>query len=97
MFRKLRESTDPVTITVDGAAVPAERGEPLAAVLLRQEAPFARTTAVSGASRAPYCMMGVCFDCLAIVDGMPSVRTCQTPVRDGMRVESQRGQRTVGS
>ena len=35
--------------------------------------------------------MGVCQDCLVTVDGRPNVRACVTPVRDGMRVESQRG------
>jgi hypothetical protein len=38
-------------------------------------------------------MMGACFDCLAVVDGRPSVQTCMTPVRDGMRIERQDGAR----
>lgn len=93
MFRKLYSpaSGDAVTIVVDGAPVEAEIGETVAAVLLRT-APFhARTTPVSGARRAPYCLMGVCFDCLAVVDGAHSTQTCQTPVRHGMRVERQQG------
>lgn len=96
MFHKLHEPASPVTITVDGAAVTAEAGEPIAAVLLRLEPPIARTTPVGVRPRAPYCMMGVCFDCLAIVDGTPSTQTCRIGVREGMRVERQHGVRAVG-
>ena len=95
MFRKLHESRCGASITVDGAAVPAEVGEPLAAVLLRLDPPTTRTTPVRGEPRGPYCMMGVCFDCLAIVDGTPSTQTCRIAVRDGMRVERQHGLRAV--
>jgi D-hydroxyproline dehydrogenase subunit gamma len=97
MFRKLHEPTqNAVTLTIDGAAVTAEAGESVAAVLLRQSPPWSRTTPVSQSRRAPYCMMGVCFDCLAQVDGEASVQTCLTTVRDGMRVERQHGKRSLG-
>ena len=96
MFRKLHEPTASVTITVDGNAIAAEIGETVAAVLLRLAKPIARTTPIGAKPRAPYCMMGVCFDCLAVVDGIPSTQTCLTSVRGGMRVERQHGPRTVG-
>jgi predicted molibdopterin-dependent oxidoreductase YjgC len=35
--------------------------------------------------------MGVCFDCLVVVDGRPNVRACMTWVADGMRVSRQDG------
>ena len=97
MFRKLHEPTAPITVEIDGAAVSAELGESVAAVLMRQAEQWSRLTPVSGARRAPYCMMGICFDCLAEVDGTPSVQTCLTPVRDGMIVKRQRGKRRLGS
>lgn len=34
--------------------------------------------------------MGVCFDCLIVVDGQPNLRACMTPVRHGIRVEVPR-------
>lgn len=95
MFRKLRDPVPGLAITVDGVAVPAEPGESVAAVLLRLEPPLARTAPVDGSARAPYCLMGVCFDCLAVVDGVPSTQTCLTPVKHGMRVERQRGKRSL--
>ncbi|CAM4045517.1 (2Fe-2S)-binding protein [Bordetella tumulicola] len=96
MFRKLHDAGAPtLTLTIDGAAVSATPGETVAAVLLRQETPATRTTPVCESPRAPYCMMGVCFDCLAIVDGVASTQTCLVTVRDGMRVERQFGKRSV--
>ncbi len=95
MFRKLHEPAAAVTVLVDGVPVQAEAGEPAADVLLRTPPGWSRTTPVSGSRRAPYCMMGVCFDCLAVVDGVASVQTCLTPVRDGMRIERQHGPRTL--
>lgn len=78
------------TIKIDDDTVEAEEGEPVAAVLLRH-APFtSRTTPVSGQPRAPFCMMGVCFDCLVEIDGQTSVRSCMAQVRAGMAVRRQR-------
>lgn len=92
MFRKIEgvgSRKRPVAINIDGDVIVADEGEPLAAVLLRC-APFTtRTTPVSGASRAPFCMMGACFDCLVEVDGKTSIRSCLIPVQDGMVVRRQ--------
>ena len=95
MFRTLPDAAGlNLRVTIDGVAVEARSGEPLAAVLLRTPPFIARTTVVSGAARGPYCLMGACFDCIAIVDGTPSRRTCMIEVADGMRVERQHGRRT---
>jgi D-hydroxyproline dehydrogenase subunit gamma len=97
MFRKLQDVSlsDTLKIIVEGEEVGACEGETVAGVLLRRAPLLMRSTPVSGASRAPYCMMGVCFECLAVVDGIPSVQTCLTIVRAGMRVERQCGRREV--
>jgi hypothetical protein len=96
MFRKLHEpGAQALTVYIDDVAVPAETGETVAAVLLRQESAATRTTPVNESPRAPYCMMGVCFDCLAIVDGVASTQTCLVTVHEGMRVQRQFGKRSV--
>ncbi|ARP82002.1 (2Fe-2S)-binding protein [Bordetella genomosp. 8] len=96
MFRKLHEpGAQALTVYIDGAAVSAEPGESVAAVLLRQDTAATRTTPVKESPRAPYCMMGVCFDCLAIVDGVASTQTCLVTVQEGMRIERQFGKRSV--
>lgn len=91
MFRTLPEMDTSVTLQVDGVAVRAGRGETVAAVMLRQPEIWTRQSPIGGSRRAPYCVMGVCFDCLAEVDGQGSTQTCLTIVRDGMRVRRQRG------
>ncbi len=96
MFKRLVERGAPVAITVDGKTVGARPGDTIAAALLAAGIEHCRTTPVSGAPRAPYCLMGVCFDCLVTVDGVGSRQACLVPVRHGMRVETQQGKREAG-
>ncbi len=96
MFKKLHDSgTATLMLYVDDQPVTAERGESVAAVLLRQQTPATRTTPVRESPRAPYCMMGVCFECLIGVDGVESMQACLVTVREGMRVTRQFGRRSV--
>jgi len=84
-----------VTLTIDGRSVQARDGDTIAAVMLAAGFPHCRTTPVSGAPRAPYCMMGVCFDCLVVVDGVGNRQGCLVRVREGMTVELQLGKRAL--
>lgn len=84
-----------LTIYLDGAPLTACEGDSVAAALLSHGIHTTRQTPVSGASRGPYCMMGACFECLAVVDGQPGVQTCLTQVRDGLRIERQIGARSL--
>jgi D-hydroxyproline dehydrogenase subunit gamma len=98
MFRKLHDpGASAITIFIDGRPVAAEAGESVAAVMLRQPEAWSRTTPVSYSPRAPYCMMGVCFECIVEVDGQGSVQGCLTPVSDGMRVNRQQGPRRLSA
>jgi len=96
MFKRLAEKGAPVAITVDGKAVGARVGDTVASALLAAGINHCRTTPVTGAPRAPYCLMGVCFDCLVTIDGVGSRQGCLVPVREGMRVETQLGKREAG-
>ena len=60
-------------------------GDTVAAALLAAGIDHCRTTPVTGAPRAPYCLMGVCFDCLVTIDGVGNRQACLVPVREGMR------------
>jgi len=96
MFQRLHDSdADIVILSVDGTPIEARAGDSVAAALLAAGIVSCRTTAVSGAPRAPYCMMGVCFDCLVAVNGVGNRQACLVRVRDGMRVETQQGKREV--
>ena len=86
-----RADPGPLTVFFDGLPVPARAGESVAAALIASGITATRRTAVSGAARGAFCMMGACFDCLATVDGQAGVQLCLTSVRDGMRIETQVG------
>jgi predicted molibdopterin-dependent oxidoreductase YjgC len=97
MFKRRESPSQDVTIYVDNRPLRAGSGENLAAVLLEHGiVPFRRHD-VSAEPRAPYCMIGKCFDCLIQVDGRANCQACMTTVRDGMRVECQRpvGERDI--
>jgi hypothetical protein len=85
------------TLWWEDSPIPCREGDSVAVALLAAGVIATRTTAVSGASRGPYCMMGACFECLAEVDGRPNVQTCMTAVKDGMRLRRQDGARVVGA
>lgn len=78
-----------VTLRVDGRelVVPAHRTV-AAAIMSEGDRSGWRTTRRAGAPRGLFCGIGVCYDCLATVDGKPTVRTCLVAVRDGMTVET---------
>ena len=80
-----------VHLTLDGRELEAREGEPIVAALLANGVRVCRTSAQSGEPRGPFCAVGRCPDCMMTVDGALNVRTCMTPVRDGMRIETQQG------
>jgi predicted molibdopterin-dependent oxidoreductase YjgC len=78
-------------ILVDRKKIPAIEGEPIAAALLAAGIRKFRYTHKEGKARGIYCGIGRCTDCIMTVDGQPNVRTCVTPVINGMIVETQKG------
>jgi D-hydroxyproline dehydrogenase subunit gamma len=84
------ERGEAVELMVDGRPVIGHEGESIAAVLFAEGHLATRTTR-GGAPRGVFCGMGVCFDCLVVVDGIPNTRACVTWVREGMDVRRQAG------
>jgi predicted molibdopterin-dependent oxidoreductase YjgC len=78
-------------ITVDGQPMTGRNGEPIAAALMANGIDICRAMPDSGESRGVFCGVGRCSDCLMTVDGVLNVRTCVTPIVDGMRIETQHG------
>ena len=85
-----------VALAIDGRKIEAREGDTVAAAMLAAGFDHCRTTPVSGAPRAPYCMMGVCFDCLVTIDEVGNRQGCMVRVREGMEVGTQRGKRELG-
>jgi hypothetical protein len=94
MFRP-RPDARPATVTVlvEDTEVTVPEGASAAAAMLLAGLVAMRETAVSGAPRGPLCLMGVCFDCLAEIDGVPNRQACMVPAVPGMRILRQRGAR----
>ncbi|MPN39185.1 hypothetical protein SDC9_186713 [bioreactor metagenome] len=44
-----------------------------------------------GSPRGVFCAIGRCTDCVMIVNGKMNVRTCITPLEEGMVVQTQYG------
>ncbi len=79
-----------IEIEVDGEPVIAYDGETIAAALIASGRRTLRHTAKNDAPRGIFCGMGICFECLMTVNGVPNVRTCVTPAEPGMRILTQR-------
>jgi D-hydroxyproline dehydrogenase subunit gamma len=84
-----------IEISFNGQPLSVQGGRSVAAALLAAGVSRFRATPVSGAPRAPYCMMGACFECLVDIDGVPSRQSCMVEVQAGMHIRSQEGARDL--
>lgn len=90
MYRPWRDPAPAaVAVIVEGRLVHVAGGASAAAAVFAAGFRSIRETPVSGAERAPYCMMGVCFECLAEIDGIPNRQSCLVEVRAGMQIRRQ--------
>jgi predicted molibdopterin-dependent oxidoreductase YjgC len=80
-----------VVFTFDGETVTAIFGQTLGAALLDHGIRALRTTRIEGKPRGIFCGIGICFDCLVIIDGLPNQRACLAELREGMEVQTQDG------
>ena len=84
-----RSLRDPVTITLDGETILAERGEPVAAALVAAGKLMLARSPKFHRPRGPSCMRAACDGCLARVDETPNVMTCMVPAEAGTAIVSQ--------
>ena len=98
MFARLPDATaSTVEIAVDGADVAVASPGTVSSALLALGHDAFRETPTRGLPRGPFCMMGICFDCLVTIDGIANQQACLVPIRAGMRVETGRGARDLQS
>jgi len=92
MFKRLDDTPEKlVTVTIEGQPVAVPAGETVAAAVLVSGIGHTRTTPVSGTPRAPFCLMGVCYECLMVINGKANQRACREVVEEGMTIERQYG------
>ncbi|MFO8060273.1 MAG: (2Fe-2S)-binding protein [Bacillota bacterium] len=80
-----------VSFYFEGEEMWGHEGEPIAAALQAAGVKILSYTEKLKRPRGFFCAIGNCSACLMRVDGRPNVRTCLEPLREGMRVELQRG------
>lgn len=86
-----------VTFMYDGTTMTGYEGEPIAAALRAEGIIIHRYTQKLNKPRGIFCAIGRCTDCVMIVDGRPNTRTCITPLKEGMVVQTQYGTQTKES
>ena len=78
-------------IEVDKEKIVAYEGETVAAALIASGRRTFHYTTKKNHPRGGFCGIGLCHDCLMIIDGIPNTRACQTLATPGCRVETQKG------
>lgn len=84
-----------VPFSFDGRDMEGFEGEPIAVALHANGVRIYRNTPEMKRPRGFFCAIGKCSSCFMVVDGVPNVRTCVTPLKRGMKVETQNGRGTV--
>lgn len=78
----------PVLITVNQKNVTAYEGELVSTVLHCEGIRVFQRKHMNGRPSGIYCGMGICYECLVKINGVPNIRACQTPVEDGMIIST---------
>ena len=84
-------NTPSTMLAFDGHQIPFVPGQTVGAALTAAGIRSWRTTRIHGRPRGLFCGIGICFDCLVVVDGRPNQRACLLLARDGMQLTSQEG------
>jgi aerobic-type carbon monoxide dehydrogenase small subunit (CoxS/CutS family) len=80
-----------IEFTFDGEIISAITGQSVAAALLAANQRALRKTRFNNNERGVFCGIGVCFDCLVVIDGITNQRACLIEARPGMKVQTQVG------
>ena len=80
-----------IEFTFDGESINAITGQSVAAALLAANQRVLRKTRFNNNERGVFCGIGVCFDCLVVIDGITNQRACLIEARPGMKVQTQVG------
>ncbi|MBI4563446.1 MAG: (2Fe-2S)-binding protein [Planctomycetes bacterium] len=81
--------TDSARIFFNDEPIPARPDDTVASALFRHGRRIFGRSFKYHRPRGLLCAAGRCPNCLVNVDGVPNVRACTTPVRDGMKVAHQ--------
>ena len=80
--------TEKISFTFNGQAFTCESGQSVAAALIAAHNLELRRTRFEGEPRSIFCGIGICFDCVVVIDGVANQRSCLIEAKPGMKVES---------
>ena len=80
-----------IEFTFDGEKIVAITGQSVAAALLAANQRTLRKTRFNNNERGVFCGIGICFDCLVVIDGITNQRACLIEAKPGMKVQTQVG------
>lgn len=77
-----------ISFSFNGKEISCESGQSIAAALIASDYRELRKTRFGNEPRSIFCGIGICFDCIVVVDGVANQRSCLIEVAQGMNVES---------
>lgn len=80
-----------ITFTFNGTELQGEQGQSVAAALLANQMRTTRYTRVESKPRGLFCGIGICFDCLLIINDQSNQKSCVVEIKEGMSVVTQHG------
>jgi Uncharacterized anaerobic dehydrogenase len=84
-------TSEATTFRFDGRDIPFRQGQTVGAALMAAGIRSWRTTRVEGRPRGLFCGIGICFDCLVVIDGRPNQRACLVLAGADLVVSPQEG------
>ncbi len=80
------ERREELTLLVNGRQIKAYAGETVLVALLAAGIKKFKQSSVLKEDRGPLCGMGVCYECLVTINGIPDQRACLIEVKNGMEI-----------
>lgn len=74
--------------TFNGVEIEYEEGQSIAAALIKDEKRELRKTRFGEEPRSIFCGIGICFDCIVVINGVGNQRSCLIAAQEDMNVES---------
>jgi len=80
--------SDQVNFIFNGKSISCQKGQSIAAAVIASGDRELRTTRFGNEPRSIFCGIGVCYDCVVVVNGVANQRSCLIEAKDAREVES---------
>jgi aerobic-type carbon monoxide dehydrogenase small subunit (CoxS/CutS family) len=77
-----------ISFTFNGVGVQCEEGQSIAAAVINSGTLALRKTRFGDEPRSIFCGIGMCFDCVVVIDGVANQRSCLIEAKADMNIES---------